>query len=393
MLKDFYKLNKTTDKKQSSSTHKSQYFGTVENFNLNISEIENAKKYFLKEEDNKIIDDICLTLEKKNRLPFSWTHQENFYLNNCENFKSKIEYLVYRYKFKVYPEKKYLSNFPTHVLLEPASICNLRCVMCYQMDNKFTGDDIKKNSNKEMMGKMNLKLFKKVIDECSKEGAGAISLGSRGEPMINSEFIDMVNYLRDKKFYDIKINSNGSAITEKISHAILQSNINILVISCDANDPDLYSKIRRGGNFKRLLKNIDLINRIRKSDYKNSKLEIRISGVYFHPDQNENDFYNFWKDKVDTVSYVKVQNRWDTYNNPKVIEKNNPCDFLWEKLYVWWDGTTNPCDEDYLSLLSPGNVKNNSIKNIWNSKKFNDLRELHLNNNRINKKPCDRCNV
>lgn len=393
MLKDFYKLNKTPDKKQSSSTHKSQYFGTVENFNLNISEIKNAKKYFLKEEDNKIIDDICFTLEKNNRLPFSWTHQENFYLNNCENFKSKIEYLVYRYKFKVYPEKKYLSNFPTHVLIEPASICNLRCVMCYQMDNKFTGDDIKKNSNKEMMGKMDLELFKKVIDECSKEGAGAISIGSRGEPMINTKFIDMVNYLRDKKFYDIKINSNGSAITEKISHAILQSDINILVISCDANDPDLYSKIRRGGNFKRLLKNIDLINRIRKSDYKNSKLEIRISGVYFHPDQNENDFYNFWKDKVDTVSYVKVQNRWDTYNNPKIIEKNNPCDFLWEKLYVWWDGTTNPCDEDYLSLLSPGNVNNNSIKDIWNSKKFNDLRELHLSNNRINKKPCDRCNV
>ena len=63
------------------------------------------KKFFLKEEDVKIIDDICFTLKKDNRLPFSWTHQENFYLNNCENFKSKIEYLVYRYKFKVYPEK------------------------------------------------------------------------------------------------------------------------------------------------------------------------------------------------------------------------------------------------------------------------------------------------
>ena len=111
MLKDFYKLNKTPDKKQSSSTHKSQYFGTVENFSLNISEIKNAKKYFLKEEDYKIIDDICLTLEKNNRLPFSWTQQENFYLNNCENFKSKIEYLVYRYKFKVYPEKNIFQIF------------------------------------------------------------------------------------------------------------------------------------------------------------------------------------------------------------------------------------------------------------------------------------------
>ena len=35
--------------------------------------------------------------------------------------------------------------------------------MCYQMDNKFTGDDVKKNSNKQLMGKMSLELFKKII--------------------------------------------------------------------------------------------------------------------------------------------------------------------------------------------------------------------------------------
>ena len=86
--------------------------------------------------------------------------------------------------------------------------------MCYQMDNKFTGDDTK-NSNKEMMGKMNLELFKKVIDECSNEGAGAISIGSRGEPMINAKFIDMVNYLRDKKFYDIKLTLTDQQLQKK----------------------------------------------------------------------------------------------------------------------------------------------------------------------------------
>ena len=107
-----------------------------------------------------------------------------------------------------------------------------------------------------MMGKMSMDLFKNVIDECSKEGAGAISLGSRGEPMVNKNFTDMINYLNKKNFYDIKINSNGSAITEKICHSILNSNVNILVISCDANTKDLYEKIRVGGDFNTLLKNI-----------------------------------------------------------------------------------------------------------------------------------------
>lgn len=393
MTNNFYNLEKILDKKQDASTHKSQYFGVVENFKISPKEIEDSIKDFKNQEDIEIIKNICLSLKKNKKLPFTWTPQESFYIKNCKTIKSKIEYLIYRYKFKIYPEKKILSRFPTHVLLEPTSICNLRCVMCYQMDNKFTGDDVKKNSNKQLMGKMSLELFKKIIDECESENAGAISLGSRGEPMINNKFSEMIDYLKNKNFFDIKINSNGSALTEKICHKILNNNINILVISCDANTSSLYKKIRVGGNFEKLLNNIEMLNNIRKSSYINSKLEIRISGVYFHPEQNEKDFYNFWKNKVDTVSYVKVQNRWDTYNNPVNKNKNNPCDFLWEKLYVWWDGTTNPCDEDYLSLLSAGNVKNNTIKEIWNSEKLNKLRELHLSNKRIEKKPCDRCGV
>ena len=394
MKKNFYDLDKIKDKKDSSSTHKSQYLNPVENFNISFKEIENIKSIFINNEDQKIISIIVDSLKNQNKLPFTWTPQESFYLENIDDFEKKIKYLIYRYKFKIFPEKRILSDFPLHVLIEPASLCNLRCVMCYQMDKTFTGDEVKRNSNKKMMGMMNFDLFKKIIDECSDEGALAISLGSRGEPMLNVKFLDMVNYINNKKnFFDIKINSNGSALTEKICHGILQSSTNILVISCDANTSELYKQIRVGGDFDKLVKNVELLKTIRQKHYKNSKLEIRVSGVWFHPKQNRDDFFNFWKDKVDTVSFVKVQNRWDTYNNKKNLEKNSPCDFLWEKIYVWWDGTTNPCDEDYKSLLSPGNIKSNSIKQIWNNEKLNNLRNLHLNNKRTTVMPCDRCGV
>ena len=392
MDNNFYKLNKILDKNKDSSTHKSQYLAIPEEFNLSFNQIKKEAYKFNSQEDIEIIEQICSSLETLKKLPFVWTPQENFYLNKCNSLELKIKYLIYRYKFKIYPEKKILSSFPIHILIEPTSICNLRCVMCYQVDKKFTGDDVKKNSNLKMMGKMSFELFKKIIDESEKEGANAISLGSRGEPMLNNHFLNMIEYLKKKKFFDIKINSNGSALTEKICHAILDSNVNILVISCDGENSELYEKIRVGGNFKRLIKNINLLTSIRNKFYKNSKLEIRISGVYFHPEQDEKKFYEFWKDKVDTVSFVKFQNRWDTYNNP-IQDKNSPCEFLWEKLYVWWDGTTNPCDEDYMSLLSPGNLNNKSIKSLWNSEKLNNLRKMHLKNKRVKKKPCDRCGV
>ena len=392
-MNNFYNLHLYKDKSKSSSTHKSMYFNEPGKINLTIDEILSQKNLFLEPADLEIIDKIIAGI-KKNNLPFSWTIQEEFFLKNINDLTKKIKYLIYRYKFKIYPENRILEKFPLHVLIEPASICNLRCVMCYQVDKTFTGDNIKKNSNKEMMGMMNMDLFKRIIDECSREDIKALSLGSRGEPMLNKNFPEMLSYIASKdNFFDIKINSNGSALNEKICHSILKSKVNILVISCDANTENLYKKIRVGGNFKKLIENIKLLTNIRKNDYPDSKLEIRISGVYFHEEQNPQEFNKFWKDKVDTVSFVKVQNRWDTYNNERNLKKNNPCDFLWEKLYIWWDGKTNPCDEDYKSLLSPGSIENKTIKELWNSKKLNELRQMHIENKRIEKMPCDRCNV
>ena len=62
-------------------------------------------------------------------------------------------------------------------------------------------------------------------------------------------------------------------------------------------------------------------------------------------------------------------------------------------MYVWFDGKTNPCDEDYKSYLSYGNLKNDTIRNIWESKKLKELRDSHINLKRGQVIPCDRCGV
>ena len=36
-------------------------------------------------------------------------------------------------------------------------------------------------------------------------------------------------------------------------------------------------------------------------------------------------------------------------------------------MFIWWDGKINPCDVDYKSKLSVGNVMNKKIDYLWNS--------------------------
>ena len=60
-------------------------------------------------------------------------------------------------------------------------------------------------------------------------------------------------------------------------------------------------------------------------------------------------------------------------------------------MYVWFDGKVNPCDADYKSKLSFGDVNQDNIKNIWNNNVINKLRTSHLNDKRHDFNPCDRC--
>ena len=83
--------------------------------------------------------------------------------------------------------------------------------------------------------------------------------------------------------------------------------------------------------------------------------------------------------------------RWDTYFNETTPNLHTPCELLWERMYIWHDGKVNPCDADYKSYLSYGNVKNFSIKELWINKQMSELRKNHLTSNRHKHLPCDRC--
>ena len=61
---------------------------------------------------------------------------------------------------------------------------------------------------------------------------------------------------------------------------------------------------------------------------------------------------------------------------------------------VWWDGKVNPCDFDYKSMLKTGDIeieKNDNIKRLWNSEKYNNLRKYHIEKARNKISPCNKC--
>lgn len=99
----------------------------------------------------KEINDI-LNYYLSNKLAYLSQQEKTFIKNN--NKMIWVDYLIYRYKFKNYGRLRKIPEFPLYLLIEPTSICNLRCKMCFQTDESFS-------SNKNFMGRMDLSFLLK----------------------------------------------------------------------------------------------------------------------------------------------------------------------------------------------------------------------------------------
>ena len=291
-------------------------------------------------------------------------------------------YLVHRYRYEIYPQVKEIDNYPPYLQIEPTSICNYRCVFCYQTDNKFN----KRSTG--FMGHMKLETFKKIIDQ-AEGNIEFISLASRGEPLLCPEFKEMLTYTRSK-FFNLKINTNASLLDEKMAHAILESGVKTLVFSADAASENLYSQLRVNGNLKKVLKNIRKFQNIREKKYPKSKIITRVSGVKVNSEQNFDEMEKFWGDLVDQVAFVDYI-PWENVYVSNLSKIKTPCSDLWRRMFVWYDGKVNPCDVDYKSELSVGNIFNNNISELWKSKEYNLLRKKHLSKLRGKISPCNKC--
>tara|TARA_X000001036_G_scaffold360337_1_gene343271 strand:- start:91 stop:1242 length:1152 start_codon:yes stop_codon:yes gene_type:complete len=319
--------------------------------------------------------------------------QSNFKLNHyvaeeIKTIKDKqiLNYLFHRYRYEVHPEKNILDNYPPYLQIEPSSICNYRCVFCFETDKTFT------NKKSGHMGTMDINLFKNIID-AAEGNIEFLSLASRGEPLVSKAINEMLRYT-EGKFLNLKLNTNASLLTEEKIHSILSGGVKTVVFSADAADEKLYSELRVNGNLKTVLKNIELFNEIKEKNYSKSKVITRVSGVKVNEKQNFGEMENFWGKLVNQVAFVDY-NPWENAYLSKENDIMKPCSDLWRRMFVWWDGRINPCDTDYKSNLSPGNIKNFDfdLMKSWQSENYLKLRNQHLNKKRKELTPCRSCVV
>jgi len=279
------------------------------------------------------------------------------------------EYQIYRKNWEEYPQKQFVSKYPLLVDIELASLCNLKCPMCYTISDEF-----KEKVNAKFM---DFALFTKIIDEIAND-VPAIRLSLRGESTLHPKFIECIQYAKDKGIKEISFLTNGSKLTRDNFIKMMQAGATWITVSFDGLREE-YERIRKPLKYEETLAKIKEIKKI-KEEFGSHQPVIKIQGIWPSIKKNPEEFYNTFEPYVDSIAFNPLI---DFHRNPddKVFIDNFYCPMLYQRLVIGADGLVMMCSNDEENTHVVGDANHETVYDIWHGEKLNFVREVH-------KKPC-----
>ena len=285
-----------------------------------------------------------------------------------------FRFLMNRFRWHYYPRLGYVSKFPDHVDIESTNLCNMTCPMCYRHGNEW---------DQQLM---NWNLYKKIVDECAKNKCYSIRLSWRGEPMLHPKVVDMICYAKQKGIKEISLISNGLGLTEETSRELIKSGLDWLTISFDGLG-ETYEKIRKPAKFDEAVHRLQTLQDLKKK-LGSKKPVLKIQSIWTAIKHDPQAFYEKMSPVVDLVSSISNK---DYYTGEIDHDPDFVCPTLWQRLVITCTGDVVQCICDNDERLHLGNVRTQRIKEIWHSPKFNNVRKLHKQKERLNLKACQQC--
>lgn len=293
-----------------------------------------------------------------------------------DDYKRKINNKLLRYSY-ILELPVTLSVMPNSLDIEVTNKCMLNCIKC------------PRNIMDRAVGQMSLELFKSIIDQ-SYPYIYFSWLHLFGDPILNPKLPDMIRYASEKGI-KCGISTNGIALNEKVAKEISLAGTDTIIISIDALSEKTYSKIRKGGNFKKVIENTEkfLILPERRL-IKNTIIQM-IDMEVNHEEVDK--FIDRWQGP-DRIVNIKTEDSWAgcyKINKKTPNVKRFPCKKLWERLTIDWEGNISICCRDYKMKMNLGNVKEDSLKKIWNGNKMRKYRRSMVMNNFEDISLCRNC--
>jgi radical SAM protein with 4Fe4S-binding SPASM domain len=283
-------------------------------------------------------------------------------------------------------------GWPTHLMIEPSTHCNLRCALC----PITSGLD-------RPQGLMDPSLFRAVLDQAGPY-AFTLQLWDWGEPFVNPHIFEMIACARAM---DVKVisSTNGHLLARpERAEALVRSGLDTIIFAIDGATQASYERYRQGGSLEAALEGVRQVVAAKR------RLGAATPVVNFRfivMDHNEGEVPAVRvlarSLGVDVLTFKTLNNCLrDPYKDSaaasaadgdafspqhaayrrfrtdaagqRIRRRRNPCKQLWNNPSIHWNGNVSPCTFDPQDRHVLGNVARDSFWDVWSGEGYRRIR-------------------
>ncbi|MBT3405561.1 radical SAM protein [Candidatus Woesearchaeota archaeon] len=269
-------------------------------------------------------------------------------------------------------------DIPLCVYVDLTNICNFTCPWCP------TGNGLQ-TKYCENNGIMNSSIFSKTISDMKefttkkKKKIKVLGLFMMGEPFLNKNCINMIKIAKEASVAEtLLLTTNGSLLSKDLAPEILDSGLDTMVISMYGESNEDYRKVSESCSFDKVLENAKMLLDLREQRGMDTP---KICLKFFKNSEKIEGLRDRLMNCCDKIIFEEPFN-WNEHYTKKTGNFISPskeshikyCSQPWYVMSIVWDGSVLVCCSDYMWKTIVGNIKNESLLNIWEGEGYLSFR-------------------
>jgi len=315
--------------------------------------------------------------------------------------RESLKYIkkIYGFKKTIKEHKNGVETLPLHVQVQTNSLCHGTCLFCpYIITSKSLPQ-----------GKMDLGLYKKIVDECSTfPTLELFTTTLQNEPLLNKNIFKEIGYFKEKNKgrTPFVVVTNGYLLNDQMLTGLIEAGVDYLAISINAFKKETYEAQMPNFKFERIVNNIEnLISR----DLGKMTVWLRILRTSMNEVEIPDAIIDWRKRGLRVEIIPHISNRggaveiaglrpmhqirrkkiWDAL----IAHYSECCIFPLRQMCILFNGDVILCCNDWQRLMVLGNVKEKSLRDIWNSEESKRIKRLILERQYSDIPACRNCTV
>ena len=274
--------------------------------------------------------------------------------------------------------------FPVVLQVQTINRCNGKCGMCpYPYTVHLQPREVMADA-----------LYTKIVDECTREDDFHEFVPMvQNEPLLDINLEDRIAEFkrRAKSHQSVEIVTNGTALTPARFEKLVQNGLDTITISLSAFTQATFEKLIDGLSWTQVRRNLDAV----ADSPLLANINVFLRYVRQHGNESEfRPFKKYWEGRGLNVANYEVNNRSGTLQGYEIRQPvksflfkrarksmgrkllKGACPHAFGIMHVLSNGDVPLCANDWHNRHLLGNVREQTIREIYNSPRMNEFRQL-----------------